>query len=336
MGSFTSAFLGEVQHPKNVLREYLTAFRNKCQADILSWLDGWTNTKRLQNKSDCWIWLVLKDLASELGYCKDTVFRHLKTLVELGIIERREAKRWCTDKAWEYRIVPEQLVQYVGFNKNLTIDVEKSDYLESENRTSTVQNQDTFLNTYINHSENLPPVVVVADENVCEEEIRQIKTLIANAPFMKDDHSQESSLLSEPTIEERFPAAVARTILERLRDLNIPPTQEVRSLVAQTPEAQLERNVSALEEEAATKGLRSPIGAFKHFIKNNCQPRDERQSWLHRAAVALGKERRDRLIRAVTEYAGAIRVFFTNGRQIALAQAQVMTWEAIAALGDEP
>jgi len=174
MGSFTSAFLGEVQHPKNVLREYLAAFRNKCQADILSWLDGWTKTKQSQNKSDCWIWLVLKDLASELGYCKDTVFRHLKNLVELGILERREAKRWCTDKAWEYRIVPEQLAQYFDFDENQTVDIEKSAHRESENRTSTVQNQDIFLNTCISHPENPLQAAVVADEDVCEEKIQQI------------------------------------------------------------------------------------------------------------------------------------------------------------------
>lgn len=120
--------------------------------------------------------------------------------------------------------------------------------------------------------------------------------------------------------------------MERLRDLDIPLTQEVRAIIAQTPEAQLERNVLALEEEAATKGLRSPIGAFKHFIKNNCQPRDERQSWSHGAAAALGKERRDQLIQVVTEYAGAIQVFFTNGRQITLSQVQCMTWEAMQSL----
>lgn len=61
-------------------------------------------------------------------YCKDTVFRHLKNLVELGILERREAKRWCTDKAWEYRIVPEKLAQYVDFDENQTVDIKKSDH----------------------------------------------------------------------------------------------------------------------------------------------------------------------------------------------------------------
>jgi hypothetical protein len=184
-------------------------------------------------------------------------------------------------------------------------------------------------------SSNTPTKPNYGGEEICEEEIQQIEAIIADAPFMNDG-GQDSKPVEKPSDKEKFSATIARTVLERLGNLNIPPTQEVRSLVAQIPEAQLERNISALEEEAATKGLKSPIGAFKYFIKNNCQPRDERQSWLHRAAAALGKERRDRLIQVVTEYAGALRVFFTNGRQIALAEAQGMTWEAIAALGDEP
>jgi len=42
--TFTSAVLGEVQHPTNIIREYLEKFRGtqKCIALILSWLtDGY-------------------------------------------------------------------------------------------------------------------------------------------------------------------------------------------------------------------------------------------------------------------------------------------------------
>ena len=86
MSLFTSAFLGQVQHPINILQEYLAAFGNKCQAAILSWLDNWTKTKRKEQQSD-WVWLVLSDLAAELGYCKDTIFRHLHHLVEMGCLK---------------------------------------------------------------------------------------------------------------------------------------------------------------------------------------------------------------------------------------------------------
>ncbi len=169
-----------------------------------------------------------------------------------------------------------------------------------------------------------------------DEELEEIKAALANAPFMQDDSESSPSPPIEPAVEDKFSAPIAQAILERLRSLSIPLSSEVRSLVAQTPIAQLERNVSALEEEAATKGLKSPIAAFKYFVINNCQPRHDRQAWWNRAAAALGKQQRERLIQSVIEYAGEVVVMFTNGRRLALTQAQGMTWEAIAALGEMP
>ena len=85
---------------------------------------------------------------------------------------------------------------------------------------------------------------------------------------------------------------------------------------------------------AANKGLQSPIAAFKYFVLNNCQPRNDRQAWWNEAAAALGKQRRDRLMQSVTEYAGEFVVIFTSGKRIFLQEAQGMSWEALAALGD--
>lgn len=153
---------------------------------------------------------------------------------------------------------------------------------------------------------------------------------------MRDDDREELLHKREQLAGTKFSATVARTVFERLRTLDVPLTSEVQSLVQNTRPAQMERNVSALEEEAATKGLRSPVAAFKHFVKNDCRPRNDPKSWWNRAMAALGEERFNQLVQAVTEYAGAVRLFFTNGQQLTLAQAQGMTWEALAALGDEP
>ncbi|NET61546.1 MAG: winged helix-turn-helix transcriptional regulator, partial [Symploca sp. SIO2E6] len=79
-------------------------FKNKCQAAIVSWLDDWAQTKRSQGQDE-WTWLTLSSLSKELGYCRDTIHTHLKKLLEAGVIERRLAKRWPTDKAWAYRLV---------------------------------------------------------------------------------------------------------------------------------------------------------------------------------------------------------------------------------------
>jgi len=169
----------------------------------------------------------------------------------------------------------------------------------------------------------------------CDDEgLEEIKAAIANAPFMQDNDEPKSSPAIEPLVKDKFSAPLARAILERLRSLSIPLSSDVRSLVAKTPVEQLERNVSALEEEATTKGLKSPIAAFNYFVTHNCQPRNDRQSWWYRAASALGKQRRDQLIQAVTEYAGEVVIMFTNGQRLLLAQAQGMTWEAIALFGE--
>ncbi len=95
-----------------------------------------------------------------------------------------------------------------------------------------------------------------AERGGCDdEEMKEIQEAITDAPFMQDDKEQESKQAIKPSDDDKFSAPVARTILERLRDMNIPLSQEVLELVAKTPVAQIERNVSALEEEAATKGV---------------------------------------------------------------------------------
>ena len=176
-----------------------------------------------------------------------------------------------------------------------------------------------------------PPEAVESSE----EELAEIRVAIADAPFMQNAHQQELSPPPEATVEDQCSAAVARTILERVRSLNIPISEEVRSLIAKTSDTQMECNVSALEEESANKGLKSPIAAFKYFVSNNCQPRNDRQAWWNRAAAALGKHQRDHLIQSVTEYAGEVVVIFTNGRRLSLCQAQTMSWEEIAAFGEK-
>ncbi len=132
-----------------------TAFGNKCQAAILSWLDNWTRNKRKEAQSD-WVWLVLCDLAAELGYCKDTIFRHLQHLVEMGVLERQKARRWATDRAWKYRIVSAQLVKYICLNENQTADISKSVHRESVVSTSTVQNRDNNIGSNSSLSDNQP------------------------------------------------------------------------------------------------------------------------------------------------------------------------------------
>jgi len=174
------------------------------------------------------------------------------------------------------------------------------------------------------------------ESGCCDHEgLEEIKAALADASFVQLREEQESPPPIETSAQNKFSAPIARDLLERLRNLNVPLTNDVRSLIARIPEERLERNVSALESEAATKGLKSPIAAFKYFVANNCQPRNDRQAWWNRAASALGRKRSDQMIQSVTEYAGAIWVMFTNGRRLTLEEAQGMSWEAIAQVGTQ-
>lgn len=134
--TFTSAVLGEVQHPTNIIREYLEKFRGtqKCIALILSWLDGWIQTKLRQGKPP-WVYIVSQELALAFGYCRDTVHRHLKELCERGILQRLPYKRWPTDNIFSYTIDFEKLQQELGRSpqvENQTADSQNSECPESE------------------------------------------------------------------------------------------------------------------------------------------------------------------------------------------------------------
>ncbi len=272
-------------------------------------------------------------------------------------ISEGRSKTYCVQSLknalWKY-LVPKGLVEVVKqFTKRImrvvanhagpVKEIEKRFVKPETNSQSTKQickkEPETIdfsdsIQSYSKHTQSLFPETEKAGaESECcdDEELKQIRAAIADAPFMQSSNEQESSPPVEPPAKEKFSAPLARTILERLRDINIPLSQEVLELVAKIPVAQLERNVSALEEESATIGLKSPIAALKYFVANNCQPRNDRQSWWNRAAAALGKERRDQLIQAVFEHAGEAVVMFTNGRRLPLAQLQGMSWEAMPA-----
>ncbi|NET61544.1 MAG: winged helix-turn-helix transcriptional regulator [Symploca sp. SIO2E6] len=170
--TFYSSVLGEVQHPINVLHEYLEVFKNKCQAAIVSWLDGWAHTKRAQGQDE-WAWLTLSSLSKELGYCRDTIHTHLKKLLEAGVIERRLAKRWPTDKAWAYRLVGHKIIEKILPVENQSMDSQKPDYQEQKNQTMGSPKTDYILNTSPNPIPK--PNLREAEEFFQEEEVIENK-----------------------------------------------------------------------------------------------------------------------------------------------------------------
>ena len=322
--------------------EFLGLTNNRCAAEVLEFF---------KNQRSGWVKITIAEIREKFQglYGKDAIAAATRLLDELGVVRRRKQPYNGQDKTWQYKFDKEYLNKQQTWmaqgwcplpecNESKSAPKVEQSAVKIENPPLKAENQ-TF-SIYIDPSVldpiNFdPPTNPVAGEKSFEQK-EELRATIADAPFMRDENLQETSLPAEPRGETKFSAAVARDFLQRLRNLGVPLTEEVRGLVQKTPETQLLRNVSALEEEAQTKGLRSPIAACKHFISNNCQPRDEAKLWFHRAARALGKEQRDHLIQAVTEYAGAVWIFFKNGRQLTLTEVQGMSWEAIALVGGVP
>ena len=177
--TFTSAILGVVQHPTNILVEYLGRFRGvkKFKAYILSWLDGWIHNKLKAGKPP-WVYVVNQELAEALGCCRDTVFRHLKDLCEMGILRKTPYKRWVTDNIWAYSINFEKLRQElsppvnISTAENQIADNRKSDSRESEIVQPTIENQTPYISLIPNSSQVQPQhsLPVTAEEIVEEKE----------------------------------------------------------------------------------------------------------------------------------------------------------------------
>lgn len=120
MTSFTSASLGQINPPINILKEFLATFnrRQKCKAAILSWLDG----KHYYGNS--WIRITFENLADILGYCRETISKHMRELVFDGLVEDKPSHRFPKDTASEYRLNLENIVETIEFSQCEKTDAE--------------------------------------------------------------------------------------------------------------------------------------------------------------------------------------------------------------------
>ncbi|MDJ0734868.1 MAG: helix-turn-helix domain-containing protein [Nostocaceae cyanobacterium] len=113
MSSFTSVTLGNIHPPINILKEFLATFnrRQKCKAAILSWLDG----KHYYGQE--WVRITFDNLADILGYCRETISRHIRKLVFDGLIEEQPSHRFPKDTACEYRLNQGKITEIIEFNQ---------------------------------------------------------------------------------------------------------------------------------------------------------------------------------------------------------------------------
>lgn len=175
--------------------------------------------------------MINQELAEALSCCRDTVFRHLKDLCEMGILRKTPYKRWATDNIWAYSIDFEKLRQElsppvdISTAENQTAEHTKSDSRESDFVQPTVGNQ----TPYISHISNSSPIqpqhsLPAAREIVNQENVSIPEQKIVIPPTgeeLKSAYTQISRLSSQvqtnlqvkTAIEKywaNFPAALER------------------------------------------------------------------------------------------------------------------------------
>lgn len=120
MNNFASFTLGQISAPVNILKEFLEIFnrRHKCKAAILSWLDG----KHYYGKE--WVRITLENLGEILGYCRETISKHLRELVTDKLVDELPAQYFPKDTANMYRLNPNWLPP-IEFDKSEWVGLSK-------------------------------------------------------------------------------------------------------------------------------------------------------------------------------------------------------------------
>lgn len=247
MSSFTSATLGAVHRPVNILKEFLELFSrgNKCKAVILSWLDG-----KLFSGSE-WVRVTFQDLADTLGYCRETIAKHIKELVELKILEEtvKGKKPFPTDTAKKYRLNVEKLLE---------LTMRKTSHLGEEDfasyyilKNSSKQQQDAAVN------EEFPEPDWDAVKAKVEEEQSQ---LIAQ---MDDLTQTESAQPQDQGLDQSSaapPSPVENDAAQKVTDAGIKLNPQLRSLLTQFTLEEVQSALSLYRATKQRKTIQNPPG----------------------------------------------------------------------------
>ncbi len=327
--TFISAVLGAVQHPTNILTEYLSRFRGvkKFKAYILSWLDGWIHTKLKVGKPP-WVYVVNQELAEALGCCRDTVFRHLKDLCEMGILRKTPYKRWATDNIWAYTIDFDKLKQELSPfapAENQTAERLISDNRESDFSHSAVGNQTAYRSLTLNSTQqqtehNLP----AAGEENKQIELPEQESA-AGKKEKRDDLTRPEETRIKPTQEELLAAC---TQISRL-SLNVQINSQVKAAIekywANFPAA-LERLKIAVQENWRCNLTGVLVKALKEGVPSeDAAPPCEFFGWKEWADEAIKR----RLMQYSHSQDRDIMVHFVGGGQGLWSQLRSLPWSEI-------
>lgn len=326
--TFTSAVLGAVQHPTNILTEYLSRFRGvkKFKAYILSWLDGWIQTKLSEGKPP-WVYVVNQELAEALGCCRDTVFRHLKDLCEMGILKKTPYKRWATDNIWAYSIDFDKLKQELALSApaaHQTAERRKSDSRRNEISQPSAENQTTNRSLDLNSSpQQTEHRLPAAGEKEKQIELAQE----ANWKKEKQDNltRPEQECTTKPTKEELLAACTQISRLSPQVQTNPQVKAAITQYWANFPAA-LERLKIAVEENWRC----NLTGVLVKALKQGVPTEDAKApctffGWKEWADEAIRRQ----LMEYSSSHQGDILVHLVGGVSRLWSQLRCLSWSEI-------
>ena len=170
MTSFTSATLGEIRPPLNIVREFLAIFkrRQKCKAAILSWLD----VKHYYG--NFWVRITFENLADDLGYCRETVSKHMKELIFDGLVEDKPSHRFPKDTASEYKLNLDKIRETIDYHRCEKNSVKASDNLlepAKEPATTKTSLKTSKSNNAAEEKRDIEPVrdTITSKADTCEQ-----------------------------------------------------------------------------------------------------------------------------------------------------------------------
>ena len=280
MTKFTSASLGEINPPINILKEFLTTFnrRQKCKAAILSWLDG----KHYYGNS--WIRITYENLANILGYCRETVSKHMRELIFDGLVEDKPSHRFPKDTASEYRLNLDKIVATIDYSRCEKIDADVPDIsYECANNPTTHKTSSKFSeNNNVGGEEKVDWDSIANEAEEWEkaqvsrfvdepEEVNSVETTDCNEDKGSSEQVEVVTSLSNQLSEKPSKSEVKEACneLKRLR-INPDPCLGVIKKYWGNVAAAIARVKEAIKEDWCD----NPTGLFINSCKNGEKPKN--------------------------------------------------------------
>ncbi|MFN6572355.1 helix-turn-helix domain-containing protein [Dendronalium sp. ChiSLP03b] len=304
MSSFASATLGQISTPVNILKEFLEIFnrRQKCKAAILSWLDG----KHYYGIE--WVRTTFENLAEILGYCRETISKHLNELIADGLIEKLPAELFPKDTANVYRLNPNWLPP-IEFDKSDWNDLSKllgllkcPDILSKILSCRCEKIDISVPDNSLIHANNPPTLETTLklfkSNNVVEEKKESEKQEPIQDTHYADELKEDSASNEQSPHEDSFSAPdqptkqQLREVCTELKRLRINPDLCMR--VMKKYWCNVSNAIARVKEAIAENWCDNPTGLFIASCESGAKPKNAITSdvkqwfdWARRQRIAI-------------------------------------------------